>query len=944
MRYIKILLLALLMLTLYGVHDAAYAVAVPSSAKSGHAVLAHYGPEVFFAAGALTAHNGPSIFYPASGLTDHYGPAEFYPAGALVAHHGPAAFAFPELTYATLTTHYGPELYFPAGALITPYGPAEFYKTDELVAHYGPEAFQLNDEPASAPLVAHHGPAEYFHADPLVAHHGPTGFQFPPPEGDRVVFSTEGDIWIMDMNGSGRTRLTSGPALDTCPRFNPAADRIAFSSDRGGSFAIWTMTPDGTDLQQVEGYRSGQPIVLDWSPGGDRFLIGGNTDQCMILDIVTGEAQALLQVPYEEICGVAWSSEGRIAMDCGSSDMYFDHAIRIVSEDLSFSATLENRQWPAWGIGQCELLHTYIGDLWTASNNGTAPRELVDESGLELYSPAAGSSGHWLLACAELHDEPSQHRIYRFAPSTGHQSLIAECPGEIESLDCGWVYGSENTPPLQPTHLQPADGVNDLTSPVQLVASDFGDPDPGDTHAATHWQVRLVGDEYDQAVLDEVTSTALTSREVSAPLVTGQSYAWRVRYFDEHGLAGPWSDETTFTMAGSAEPPVDYVIIVAGGGDYPGNPIVEQIRFLAGYAYRLSRNRSILEDHIRLLSAFDQIDADHDGDNDVDGDATLANLAAELSPGADWLNECDKLIVYLIDHGSTTGEEWFFRINEGETVSATTVAGALDNLQAAWPNLQVALVCDFCYSGGFVQRCRSSEYNRICVSGSTDASLALFSGQIAGVSFSNFFFDSLAQGADFYRAYLHAQEGVVAAYSGPPSHCLQVPWLDDDAHDPILGDFDWSGSFDHCDGERARQFYWGNSHAYGMSAPVLLEVTPDHGRSAGGVPVELLARLAPGYTIDRVWVNIIPPDTVYPSGEPITELTQVELDKSYGEETWRGSWNGFTREGRYKLVFFASGRSDPAMSESLLSSPLSCEIRVGDAYNATDHATWTLYE
>ena len=49
--------------------------------------------------------------------------------------------------------------------------------------------------------------------------------------------------------------------------------------------------------------------------------------------------------------------------------------------------------------------------------------------------------------------------------------------------------------------------------------------------------------------------------------------------------------------------PTDKILIVAGGGDYPGNPIIEQTKYLAGYALRLSLGRREFVALLPLLQA-----------------------------------------------------------------------------------------------------------------------------------------------------------------------------------------------------------------------------------------------------------------------------------------------------------------------------------------------------
>ncbi len=54
------------------------------------------------------------------------------------------------------------------------------------------------------------------------------------------------DIWIMNADGTGATRLTDEAGDDFGPRFSPNGGRIAFSSSRDGDFEICVVNSDGT--------------------------------------------------------------------------------------------------------------------------------------------------------------------------------------------------------------------------------------------------------------------------------------------------------------------------------------------------------------------------------------------------------------------------------------------------------------------------------------------------------------------------------------------------------------------------------------------------------------------------------------------------------------------------------------------------------------------------
>src|SRR5258708_6602047 len=79
------------------------------------------------------------------------------------------------------------------------------------------------------------------------------------PNNSRIVFQSDrdnlfsgiADIYVMNADGSGQTRLTNDPADDSAPAWSPDGTKIAFRSDRERDCCdpveqVWTMNADGT--------------------------------------------------------------------------------------------------------------------------------------------------------------------------------------------------------------------------------------------------------------------------------------------------------------------------------------------------------------------------------------------------------------------------------------------------------------------------------------------------------------------------------------------------------------------------------------------------------------------------------------------------------------------------------------------------------------------------
>lgn len=88
---------------------------------------------------------------------------------------------------------------------------------------------------------------------------------------NHIAFTYGGDVWVTNLSNHQTRRLTNTGAVESDPYFSPDGKIIAFSSNRSGMMAVYTVPAEGGTPTRLTWYPSAAR-VCGWTPDGERIL------------------------------------------------------------------------------------------------------------------------------------------------------------------------------------------------------------------------------------------------------------------------------------------------------------------------------------------------------------------------------------------------------------------------------------------------------------------------------------------------------------------------------------------------------------------------------------------------------------------------------------------------------------------------------------------------
>jgi Tol biopolymer transport system component/streptogramin lyase len=174
------------------------------------------------------------------------------------------------------------------------------------------------------------------------------------PGGD---LSCPTDIYVMNADGTGISRVTDDAAPEYAPAWSPDGTQIAFVRSQGGAQAIDVVNTDGTGLRQLATGTGGNQRPFTWSPDGTEIAFVRIGASSWDIDVVNADGTDVRTIFSRDGVwseGPAWSPDGT---------------------EIAFSSTLG-----AYPLG-CGVDSDVCSDLFVMASDGNHLTALTQGSG-----------------------------------------------------------------------------------------------------------------------------------------------------------------------------------------------------------------------------------------------------------------------------------------------------------------------------------------------------------------------------------------------------------------------------------------------------------------------------------------------------------------------------------------------------------------------------------
>lgn len=233
-------------------------------------------------------------------------------------------------------------------------------------------------------------------------------FRYPAIHEDTVVFTAEGDVWVVSSEGGYGGRLTTHPTLEFRKAISPDGKWIAFNAGYEGPTEVYIMPVTGGPPKRLT-FDDAYIQVQGWTPDGkilgstSAYSFQRRNMQLVEIDIET-TSQTL--IPLAQASEGAWNDE--------KSALYFTRFMKQSSSTKRYQGGTAQNLWkwvpgteeaiplttdyegtsrhPMWWKGRCYFVSDRDGtmNLWSMDPQGGELQQHTKHQGFDVIEPNLG--------------------------------------------------------------------------------------------------------------------------------------------------------------------------------------------------------------------------------------------------------------------------------------------------------------------------------------------------------------------------------------------------------------------------------------------------------------------------------------------------------------------------------------------------------------------------
>jgi hypothetical protein len=217
------------------------------------------------------------------------------------------------------------------------------------------------------------------------------------PDGRFITYSAFLDnffeIYVMNADGSGQTRLTNNLRDDIDPSWSPDGSRIAFASYVSSNYEIYTMNADGSGQARLTNNSGLQnDLKPSWSPDGRRIVFESARESDGHRDIYVmnadGSAQTRLTNNPGEDRDPSWSPDGRRIAFQSERDGGWDIYVMNADGSAQTRLTTGGNGDPTWSPDGRRIAFVSGRDgnneIYVMNADGSGQARLTNDSGSDV--------------------------------------------------------------------------------------------------------------------------------------------------------------------------------------------------------------------------------------------------------------------------------------------------------------------------------------------------------------------------------------------------------------------------------------------------------------------------------------------------------------------------------------------------------------------------------